>query len=140
MGLKRFIKKVKNKKGLRIALEILLSSTSIILFFSIIILLFILLISNYRVILADFGIKVEDDCKFQNLRLSCNFLNLSGEDFEVKLEKIKGDLQIKNLIDGKHLIDLYVEKGNILYINDPKAPPSEKIKGIFEAYIISNYI
>lgn len=129
-----------NKRGLRVLFELILASISVLLFFSIVILFLIFIFSNYRVILADFGVRVDDDCRVSLSKLSCSYIKLEGKDFHLHLQGIDGNIDLMNLLYRSPVARIKVEKGDITYLNDPKAPPSDKLKGLFETYIATNYI
>ncbi|MCX7738533.1 MAG: translocation/assembly module TamB domain-containing protein [Hydrogenothermaceae bacterium] len=90
--------------------------------------------------MADFGVKVDDDCRVSVSKLSCSYIKLEGEDFHLGLQGIDGDIDLMNLLGRSPVARIKVEKGDITYLNDPKAPPSDKLKGLFEIHIVTNYI
>lgn len=140
MGFKKFIETFKNKRWLKIAFELILSSISVILFLSILFLILIVVLSNYKTLVASFGITVNDDCKFQGQQIECSFVEIKDKDFSIKLNQISGKINIKNLFTGQPMIGLKIKNLDGTYTNDLTAPPSDRIKGLFETYMALSYI
>jgi hypothetical protein len=98
-------------------------------------------ISNYRLILNQFGIFIEDDCNLSKNQFYCNYIKITDKkEFDVNLEKVSGTFNLRSLFNTKAILDLGIENLKYTYINDLKAPPSKKIDEIFYTYLITNYI
>jgi hypothetical protein len=98
-------------------------------------------ISNYRLILNQFGIFIEDDCNLSKNQFYCNYIKITDKkEFDVNLEKVSGTFNLRSLFNTKAILDLDIENLKGTYINDLKAPPSKKIDGIFYTYLFTNYV
>lgn len=140
MVLKDIVKKIKSKRWVNIAFDVILSSISVLLFLSIVILTLFVILSNYKSLFSSFGIFIQDDCKFKFGEMKCSFVEIKGKDFSVKLRDISGEINLKNILNTEPIIDLKIKNLDGIYTNDLKAVPSDRIKGLFEIYIASNYI
>lgn len=136
MDIKRFKIKLKDKK---ILLNFVLSSISLLLFISILFFSFTFLTKKYRDVVSMFGITIDDDCKLKQGMITCSYINLSGKDFNLHLKNVKGTISFKGFFNSGPVLDVSVENADAVYLNDPKAPPSEKIPGIFETYTLLSH-
>jgi hypothetical protein len=98
-------------------------------------------ISNYRLILNQFGIFIEDDCNLSKNQFYCNYIKITDKkEFDVNLEKVSGTFNLRSLFNTEPILNLDIENLRGTYINDLKAHPSKKIDEIFYTYLITNYV
>jgi len=139
--MKKVIKIIKDNKYVKFAIKVFLNLTSVFIFLSIIFLISLYVIFNYRLILNQFGIFIEDDCNLSKNQFYCNYIKITDKkEFDVNLEKVSGTFNLRSLFNIGPILDLNIENLKGTYTNDLKAPPSKKIDGIFYTYLIANYV
>jgi len=139
--MKKVIKIIKDNKYVKFAIKVFLNLTSVFIFLSIIFLISLYMIFNYRLILNQFGIFIEDDCNLSKNQFYCNYIKITDKkEFDVNLEKVSGTFNLRSLFNIGPILDLNIENLKGTYTNDLKAPPSKKIDGIFYTYLIANYV
>ncbi|WP_457640809.1 translocation/assembly module TamB domain-containing protein [Persephonella sp.] len=124
-----------------IYLKILASFFIAIVFLSLLILSGYFLLINYKVFLKNFGIYVQDDCKFENSRILCGYIKVTDKkNFELNIKDLKAKIYLKNLTEEKKIIDLSI--GNIngdIWIT-PSKNKSKKELDLYFLSLISIYL
>ncbi len=135
--IQKSIKKIFENRFIKILIE-----TFFILFLFLMIFLSILyVVSSYKDVLKRFGIYVKDDCKLEDSKIVCNYINITDKkEFNVNLENVSAFVKFSELFKFKSFIDLEVEKVSGEYINDLTAPPLKKFKFIFPLYLFTSYV
>lgn len=136
MGFRKFTRRFKNKPLL---IRLFLSSISFTLFTLLVFFVVIMLSKKYRDIAASFGIDLQEECNVSRNTLSCSYINLSGKDFKISIQNLSSSLSFGNLLKGQPFLNINAQKADIVTINDPDAPPSDRIKGLVEGYLFSSY-
>ncbi|MEJ5173158.1 MAG: hypothetical protein WHT47_05540, partial [Hydrogenothermaceae bacterium] len=134
------LKKLNKSRKFKIFSNLVLSSISVILFLSLLTLISLYIASNYKIFLKDYGIDVRDDCKFEGKGFKCSFIEVKSKDFDFKISEVSAEFYPENIFTTDYLADLRIDSFQGLYINDLKAPPSKKIKGLLQLYFFTNYV
>lgn len=139
--MKKLVKQVFENKYLKIFLKISVEIFFIFFFFLIMFLSVFYVVSSYQDILKRFGVFVKDDCKFEDNRIVCSYINITDKkEYNINLKNVYAHIRFSDLFKFKSFIDLNVENLSGEYINDLTAPPSKEFKFIFPLYLFTSYV